>query len=604
MRVRRLWLVVGLGLVMAGSGSSLTAQEPDEAVLERLRAAARLEAAGELADAESLLLGLLDEEAAFVPALLALERVLRVQGRTDELVPRVEEAADADPRSALLNRLRLRLYSALDRTAELERSVDEWTAAVPGVEIPYREAARTWGDRGEWGRARDVLEAGRRRLGRPVALALPLAEVYAALGDRERVVEEWDRAIDAGGRGVTEVQRRARRVPDRRPLIRALVERLAAEGATPGRLGAALELALDAGLAEEARGAAEGLLPAVALDERRRLLEDVARRAEAVGAMELAFWAYGGLLEVMERQRYAAAGTPEAGDGAVEIGRLVAVRNRLAELALAMGDTAAAATGYRAVEEAFAEGSPQRRAAGALRIELLAARDVDGAVEALTRFRADHAGTPELDRAASTVAGALDRAGRADQAEAVLDSVTGPRSTVLRARLLLERGAVPAARTEYLRAAPELRGAEATRVLGLATLLGRLSVPAASRVGEALRLRDADRDGEAVDRLLADPEGLAPGDLPPLLDFAAGLADDAGLTDDARRIRRRIVADHPRSLEAPAALLALGREPGGEPEARAEAREHLERLIIEYPTSALAPRARRALERLRAGGAT
>ncbi|MEJ2504061.1 MAG: hypothetical protein P8177_12255, partial [Gemmatimonadota bacterium] len=79
----------------------------------------------------------------------------------------------------------------------------------------------------------------------------------------------------------------------------------------------------------------------------------------------------------------------------------------------------------------------------------------------------------------------------------------------------------------------------------------------------------------------------------------AAAADDAGLSEDATELRERIVAEYPRSPEAPEALLALGRALGDYPTRRGQAREWLERLVIVYPRSALVPQARRALERIR-----
>ncbi|MFO0073538.1 MAG: tetratricopeptide repeat protein, partial [Gemmatimonas sp.] len=66
----------------------------------------------------------------------------------------------------------------------------------------------------------------------------------------------------------------------------------------------------------------------------------------------------------------------------------------------------------------------------------------------------------------------------------------------------------------------------------------------------------------------------------------------------ALALHERIVRDFPRSPEAPESLLAWARawrEGGDMPGAVAR----LEQLLVEYPTSALAPQGRRELERLR-----
>lgn len=536
--------LAGFGLAAAlvlGGTVSAAAQVGDVREAALLREAAGREAAGDLRAAETLLRRIIEDRPASGPALLALERVLRVQGRVEDVVPLLETAVAEDPQAALLHRLLLRTYSGLDRVDAVERASQQWIAVDPGLEVPYRETARVWADRGRYERARAVLEEGRRAIG-PDALALSLGDVLASDGEPRAAVREWGRAIDRDGRGLIEVRRRLRDHPDTRPFVPELVERMADGGASTARLDAALELALDAGLHDRARALAERMLPELTPTAGRALLEEVARRADAAGATELAAWAHGGLPEV---------------------------------------------------EGAFREGPPRRRAAAALRIELMAGEDADAALRALRRFRGDHPDAPELDRLSATVAGALIAADRSEEGERLLADADGPRSAALRARLLLEDGEVADARTEYMHAAAGLRGEDATRVLRLVTLLGRVPAPAAAVVGRALRLRDAGRVEEAV-RLLAHQ----PDDLPPLLDLAARLADDAGLGEDARRIRRRIVTDHPRSAEAPAALLALGRELATDEATRGEARAYLERLIIEYPQSALVPQARRELERL------
>jgi hypothetical protein len=72
-----------------------------------------------------------------------------------------------------------------------------------------------------------------------------------------------------------------------------------------------------------------------------------------------------------------------------------------------------------------------------------------------------------------------------------------------------------------------------------------------------------------------------------------------GFPDEAAGVRSALVRRWPRSPEAPAALLALAR--GEAPRSPGKAAMWLERLIVEYPESALAPVARRELAVL--GGA-
>ena len=72
---------------------------------------------------------------------------------------------------------------------------------------------------------------------------------------------------------------------------------------------------------------------------------------------------------------------------------------------------------------------------------------------------------------------------------------------------------------------------------------------------QTMRLQERGEAGAALDGLLERLPTLRPEDRPPLLELAASLAEGSGLADDARTVRRRLVAEYPRSNEAPAALL-------------------------------------------------
>ena len=591
----RLGCALVLASMVAVAAEPAAAQEPVE--MERVRAAADRESAGDLQGAEAILEDVLDERPTFVPAILALDRVLRIQGRREELVPRLETAVGRAPRSVLLNQLRVQLYADLDRVEELERAAREWRLMAPGSAVPYREIAEVWQTRGELGRALDVLRTGRRVLGRADVLALPMGDVLAAMQEYRAAAVEWGRSIEGQGRGVEEVRRRLREHPDVQPYASELIDAVVADRPgrpTPRQLEAALTLAQDAGLARRVRALGERLLPMLDSAQRWLLLERMARRAEGDGDHALAFWAYDRMLS-WAADRYA---QPDARrDPRLGMERLLWIRNRRAELALVLGDSAPALR-ERALDGA-ATGT-DTRATAALRIELAADRDIDGAVKSLERFRAEHGDAPEVDRAAAPVAAALIRADRAPEAEALLTTVEGPHTATLQARLLLARGAVDSARAAYMQAVPELRGAPATRALERVALLDRVSPSTAALIGEAVRLEAEDRPEEAVHRLM---DGLAEervrsADVPAVLGQAARLADAAGLTERANDARRRIVADHPESPEAPAALLMLGRALGDAEATHPEARGYLERLILEYPESALVPQARRALERI------
>jgi len=576
-----LWMIPGVGILEA---QEMNGQGGEEVRL--VREAADREAAGDFAGAEQILRTVLQARPTSVSALLSLERVLRVQDRIGDLLPYVDRFLEEDRASAVGHQMRLRVLSDLDRVEELEEAAESWIEAMPKVETPYREIARIWQSRGAHGRAVEVLKRGRSRLGREDALALELGDAYAALREDERAVREWDRAVGSDGRGFTLVRRRLASSADGGArLLPALIDALVRSPVSTARRRAAAELAIDAGLEGRAeaiaRAAAEEMAPA----ERSSFLIDVARRADGAGLHRLAYWAYSALL---------AAGGPDE--------QLLAVRSRLGELALALGDTAAAGEHFLTLEQAYAPGSPERRLATAVRIEL-AARDgdVEGALDEFALFRQEFPEAAELDGLAASIAAVLLDRRDTVGAEKVLAGVTGPRSGVMRGRIALHNGDIAGARVALLSAAPRLTGPEATETIALATLLGRLSPAGGELLAGAMGRAGAGAVADAVALLADPPEELRREERAAILDYAAGMADRAGLPAESERIRRLIVADYPDTREAPGALLALARALVRRPGGLEEGRAFLERLVLDYPRSALVPQARRELERLRGG---
>jgi tetratricopeptide (TPR) repeat protein len=569
-----LTLVTG---VLAGPAGAQAAG-PDEVTL--LAEATGLEDAGDLAGAEALLRAIAGRRPPSAPALLGLERVLRQQGRLDELPPLVLRGLAAEPRSALLNQLLLRTYAALDLPSDIEVAAAAWLDVSPLVEVPYREIARTWESLGSYDRARRVLEEGRRRVAGDDVLALELGALYAGLGEAELAAAEWARAIGPDGRGASQVRRAVQAVSDGgAAIIPALVATFEGDGATPAQRMAGVDLAIAAGLEESALPLAQRALAAMGGGERRSALLQLARRADGAGMPRLAHWAFTELAGIWDR------------DGGT------AIRERADELARALGERPAAG-GSSPAHDAGAD-EPGSRHASVFRIERLAAQDPAAAALMLREFQDRYRTAPELDRLAALVAEAF--VGEdASAAAAVVAGVRGPRSTLVRGRIALARGDRDEARAAFLSAAPDLTGAEATQVLALATLVGRVSDGAAPALARALADAAAGEPGAGLDRLRDAAARLGADDRTAVLSFGAALAETEGLDADAVTLRRVIVTEYPRSAEAPAALLALARSVVGDD--RTEARELLERLILEHPRSALVPQARRELDRIGRAG--
>jgi hypothetical protein len=550
--------------------------------LARIRDATQLETAGDLKGAEDIVREVLQQNPASLTGLITFERLLGVQGRLADVLPAADRLVEVDPYSVIGHHVRLRVYSQLDDVARFEESVAAWIRAMPTLETPYREAGVLWRQRGEPARAIALLEQGRKRINRADALALELGDAWADAGDLQKAAAEWARAVGSEGRGFLLVQRRLQNQPEGGArAIPALIDQLGSGNTTPGRRKAAVLLAMEAGLEPRADRLARELAAQVPAAEREQLLVELARRADAAGLHRIALWAYDEMLR-----------------GERDAGAALAIRSRVAELALLVGDTVRAADVYRQLEAASATGSPQRRQAMALRLQLtIREGDLAKAADELTAFRAEFPQTPELDATAALLAERLLAAGRTDDAERVVAGVGGPRAALVRGRLHIRSGDLQRARDELLTAAPQLQGREATEAIGLAALLMRVSAQGGELVAHAISATDEERE-RIVRSAAASTARMALAERAAVLDFIAGVAERAGMSEDAAALRQVIIAELPRSHEAPAALLALARHALTQDSSGDEATLLLEKLILDYPRSALAPQARRELARL------
>ncbi len=579
---------VALVMLMLPSGMTARAQQPttqaapvDEVRMLNMEAAK--EAAGDIATAQNILKTILVANPGSLSGNITLERLLRTQSQLVDLIPYIERLLASDPTSPIGYQMLARTYSNLNRLPELEQTSEAWMKATPKLETPYREIARVWEQRKDNAKALQVLQRGRSKIGRQEALALEMGDAYVGLGDPVKAVTEWEHAIGPDARGFMLVQRRVAALPDGgarvlSPLINALTH----PPTSIARQKAAVTLAIEAGLGPQAETTAKNVAGVLKGLERQNFLVEVARRADNVRIPSLAYWAYGEVL---------AMGAPAD--------QMLAIRSRLAELALSAGDTARARESYSALEKAYAAGTPEHRQAVALRIELTA-RDgkMDEALRAYEDFRKEAPNAPETDRAAAALAGSMLDKGDPAGAENLLSGVSGPRASLVRGRIALRQGDMPKALTALMTAAPSLQGDEATETIALITMLGSLSPAAGDVLGRALAKAWAGDRKAAVLLIETGSTSLPAEERASILDYAAGMADRADLDLDAERIRRTIVTDYAETLEAASALLALGRALSVRPEAQDEARQLFERLILDYPRSALVPQARHELDLL------
>jgi tetratricopeptide (TPR) repeat protein len=570
-------------LTVAIHGAGVKAQTVQESRL--LREAAALESRGDFDGAEDVLRRLLEARPGSSGGLFALERVLRAKGETVAVLSAVDAFLEVDPTSSGVRYLKLRVLAEVDSLDALRREAEAWFQAQPASETPYREAARVYERSFGAEAALDVLRRGRRAAGDDDALALEIGDLLIQRGQREDALAEWARAVGPSGGQAATISRRVAGLPTEvEGSGRMLVSILGGYEAV-GRRRAGAQIALDLGLEREALALSRDVAAELEGRARASFLADVARRARDGELGEVASWAYA-----------------ELGQGAASPAERRQFDERIAEVALAEGDTVAAIEAQRRVVESFTLGSADHRRATAqlIRLERTAASS-QGLKEALDRFLGDYPEAPELDELAAAVAGALLARGDPSGANKVLEGMAGPRSSMQRGYLLLEAGEVAEGRRALLMAVAGLDPADATEVIQLVGLLGRLSPRGASILAGAGALSHKGEGGAAAARIEETLESVPEEDRAPLLAEAARMADRGADHVRAADLRARVVAEYADTPEMPEAALLLARYRGRSPGGRDEAVRLLEELLVRAPNAAVVPDARRELERLRRG---
>ncbi len=553
-----------------------------------LREASAREARGELGQAETILRELLALHPGSSAAVIALERILRADDRVADLLPALDAFLADGGASGRIRALQLAIVAELADAGAVQNAVQAWIRADPESIEPWLEGAKAWRALDDPGRGAELLEAGLAERGEHSILLIDLGDLRAESGRMDEAAASWARALgrDRASRGA--VFRRVERLEneERDAAARRIVAALAVEPTTVARLDAGAELALREGFEDDALILVERVLKELEEGEARGFLTAFARRAEELNRERSALRAWTLLREAVEDPADARA-TDE----------------RLAEAALAAGDSATALEAMARITASHPPGSGERLRAwtNELRIRV-ASPNPEGVLGGLTAYRAEFPESPDLDGLSSTLASRLLGLGLRDEAMEVLDGIEGPGAALERAFLLLEGGALPEGTMALQAALPDLDPAAATEILALTLSLSELTPPGGALVAEVAIARHRGRPGDGARAVRMRADGVPASDRAAVLAMGARAADEAGLGADATAFRRRIVAEHGDSREFPEAALSLARTLAAEPEGRAEAVRVLEELIVRWPQSPVAPGARVELARIREAG--
>jgi tetratricopeptide (TPR) repeat protein len=552
----------------------------EEALL--LREASVLESDGDLDGAKASLLHLLDIDPTSTGALYALERVLRGQEDLVSLLPSVDRYLGRREDSGIRS-LKLQVLVEADSLETMVAESERWIARSPRDETVYTEVARAYEAAYGPDRALAVLVAGREELGGD-ALALAMGDYHAAQGFIVEAADEWAAAIATDESNMQSVRRRIESLSegDATDAARNLVRTLA-DSDDAARRRSATELAIELGLNEDALDLARREARSLSGDARTEYLEEISVAATAAGVAQVSSWAYGELRGIEE--------DPDER-------RLL--EQRRAEAALVAGDTTAALDSFDRVAASMPTGSADRRLVEARAIRIAAAAaEIDHLRAGWAQFHEAYPESPEIDALAATTAAALVAWGDVDGALAVLEGVSGPRSSVERAYLLFAAGQIDLGREALVAAVGGLTPSEATEVIQLIGLLTRVSGAGAQALAFAGVQAHVGRGGAAAMTLADEAFGLPLADRPVLLAEAARMADRSDEPESGAEIRRRLLVEYPDAPEVGEASLALARHRARVEGNASEAMRILEELIIRQPNAAVVPEARLELERLR-----
>ena len=502
-----------------------------------------------------------------VAALLGLERAYADLGRSDSLVSLADSLARAHPRETLVQTVRLRTLLYARRLGDAKAAFGEWTRASPNQLVPYREYARLLLDASRFGEADTVLTAGAAVAGGRVGLAAERARLEAARGAWSAAAASWRLAIESASFQMPAATYSLGDADEgQRDAIRGALT--AAPISRPSReLLSALELQWGA---PAAAWSAIATLPADSAGF--AAWRSFADRAAAVEA-----W-------LPARDAWRAALRLHCDDELLLRAADASIRGGDAPAALALLDDASCRP----------QRAQRRRVAAALRVRALAlaGRPADAARTLDSLGLADD---PDLRRSLETaVAWGWVKIGDVARARAQMGDALDADTSGVRGWLALYEGDLATARTALRESGTPSRDA----VLVLSTL-ARTRATRSELLGAAY-LALARGDSTAATAGFERAAGELVDAASALILRAAEIHAARGDVARAEPLWRTVVERYERSADAPAAELAWARALIARGD-RAGARARLEHLILTYPTSALVPQARRALDAL--GGA-
>jgi tetratricopeptide (TPR) repeat protein len=503
-----------------------------------------------------------------ITALLGLERAYADLGKTDSLVPIVDSIGRARPTEALVQNVRLRTLITARKNAQANAAFREWVRATPNNIAPFRDYAGLLLDAGQLAAADSVLRVAMTERGGQRGIAVMLARLNAARSAWTASARAWRAGVEEEPHQVQAAIFSLGQAPDSsRDDIRAVLSAAPAQR-RPREVLAGLELSW--GMTTAAWNA----------------LADLRPDTGAVSA-----W-----MEFAERADGMEAWLParEAWRATLRVKCDPDVALRAADASVRGGD-ASTALAILQDRSCSVDGSVRRRASAALRVQALAL--AGKAEEAAHVLDSASALFDENQRAAlsAAIAWGWVRTGDIARARSTMGASLEEDTTGVSGWLALYEGDLATAR-RALRSS----GAPSREAVSALALLSRTRAERSESVGRSFLLLargDSAAAAAELERASTDVTDAAP----LLLMLAARIHAGRGDFVRAEPLWKRIVEGFELSPEAAEADLSWARSLASRGDASG-ARARLEHLILTYPSSALVPQARRALDQI--GGTT
>ena len=577
-------LVIALSIITHFYPRELIAQRYNPSLERQLiREAASQEGRGNLVEAERIVRLILSANPTSDAGLIAAERIFKEQDKLEQILPLIDSYLEVDSDGSVARSLALETYQALGDLKSLKRSAETWLAVDGKRAESYRKVSEVFLEIYGKEEALKILQRGEKTLQSSSQFALTIGDLLVEMERFDSAVIAWAKGIGDDGSQTSAVIRRVVALgEEKQSSIELLLEELIEKPTTIARIRAATRIALEIGLVAEALEFAKVAVVGLEGQARRGFLTVLAKEAQEIkGGEKTAIWAY-------ESMR----------DQALDQTEIRALNYRIVSASLKIGDMAKALETQYTIAESLPRGNPERRRVLADGLRMGTTREMTEQLLALREFKDEFPDSFEIDELSVQLAIVLDSEGQEALAETLLKGVEGPRSDLERGYLHLINAEIDMGKNSLMTAVSGLPPHQATAVLRLLDIIGRIQGNALEVVIRAAILEHRGYFMESLSELELSLNEIEPLAQPILLSFSARIAQKAGLNEKAAEFRRNIVDHYPESYEFPQASLELARFKGKFESGREEAIVLLENLIVALPTSAIAPLARRELQRL------